>query len=66
MIMFAGLAMFISKYEATAQLMPPDGNAPSGLAAMAAPFLGKTADGGGLGGMLGAGDLLGSSKSAGN
>ena len=65
MIMFAGLAMFISKYEATAQLMPPDGNAPSGLAAMAAPFLGKTGDGGGLGGMLGAGDLLGSSKSSG-
>src|SRR5581483_7471410 len=64
MIMFAGLGMFISKYEATAQLMPPDGNAPSGLAALAAPLLGKTGDSGSIGGLLG-GDLLGSSKSSG-
>lgn len=60
-LMFAGLGLFVSKYEATAQLMPPDGNAPSGLAALAAPLLGKSGDGGSLGGLLGAGDLLGSS-----
>jgi capsule polysaccharide export protein KpsE/RkpR len=64
MIMFAGLAMVICKYEATAQLMPPDSNAPSGLAALAAPLLGKT-DGGAIGGMLGAGDVLGSTKGSG-
>jgi capsule polysaccharide export protein KpsE/RkpR len=63
-IMFLGLAFFVPKYEATAQLMPPDGNAPSGLAALAAPLLGK-ADGGSIGGLLGAGDLLGSTKGSG-
>ncbi|HEV3041593.1 MAG TPA: Wzz/FepE/Etk N-terminal domain-containing protein [Candidatus Angelobacter sp.] len=64
-IMFIGLAFFVPKYEATAQLMPPDGNAPSGLAALAAPLLGKASDGGSIGGLLGAGDVLGSTKGSG-
>src|SRR5437016_6624265 len=64
-IMFAGLAMIVCKYEATAQLMPPDGNAPSGLAALAAPLLGKASDGAGIGSLIGAGDVLGSTKSSG-
>ncbi|HEV2990299.1 MAG TPA: hypothetical protein VG759_17800 [Candidatus Angelobacter sp.] len=64
-MMFIGLAFFVPKYEATAQLMPPDGNSPSGLAALAAPLLGKTGDGAGIGGLLGAGDLLGSTKGSG-
>jgi capsule polysaccharide export protein KpsE/RkpR len=63
--MFIGLAFFVPKYEATAQLMPPDGNAPSGLAALAAPLLGKASDGGSIGGLLGAGDVLGSTKGSG-
>jgi len=63
--MFGGLAMFVCKYEATAQLMPPDGNAPSGLAALAAPLLGKASDGAGIGSLIGAGDVLGSTKSSG-
>lgn len=64
-LMLVGLGIFTSKYEATAQLMPPDGNAPSGLAALAAPFLGKAGDGGSIGGLLGGGDLLGSTKTSG-
>ena len=64
-LLSAGVAMVIPKYEATAQLMPPDSNAPSGLAALAAPLIGNKGDGGGLGGLLGAGDLLGSTKSSG-
>ncbi len=65
MIVSAGLATIISKYEATAQLMPPEGGSSSGLAALAAPLLGKAADSSGVGSMLGMGDLLGSAKGSG-
>jgi uncharacterized protein involved in exopolysaccharide biosynthesis len=65
MILSAALALVICKYEATAQLMPPDGNSPSGLAALAAPLLGRASDSSGVGSLLGAGDLLGSTKSSG-
>jgi capsule polysaccharide export protein KpsE/RkpR len=65
MIISAGLTTVICKYEATAQLMPPEGNSSSGLAALAAPFLGKATEGSGVGSMLGMGDLLGSAKGSG-
>ncbi|HEV3317510.1 MAG TPA: lipopolysaccharide biosynthesis protein [Candidatus Angelobacter sp.] len=66
MIMSAGLAMVICKYEATAQLMPPEStSSSSGLAALAAPFLGKASENSGVGSMLGMGDLLGSAKGSG-
>src|SRR5258708_14024729 len=43
-IVSAGLAPVIGKYEATAELMPPEATSSSGLYTLPAPFLGR-ADG---------------------
>ena len=51
------LAWRLPKYQSTAQLMPPDNNSSSGLAALALPTLSKSPGLAGLAGM--AGDMFG-------
>lgn len=52
------------KYEATAQLMPPSGGAPGGLAALAFPMLSKAPGFAGLSGLAGADNFLGANTGA--
>jgi len=66
LLISAAFTFTVCKYEATTQLMPPDSNSSSGLAALAGPLLGKASGAaGGIGDMLGLGDALGGSKSTG-
>jgi uncharacterized protein involved in exopolysaccharide biosynthesis len=52
------------KYQATAQLMPPSGGAPAGLAALAFPMLSKAPGFAGLSGLAGADNFLGANTGA--